>query len=391
MVRCRPTSASKCGSRTGNDAGAVHDPARELQVVPGRRSTTGRRPAGRDGAHDRPRSISTALPSSTAGTNGSRSDSTVTPCRPAARGQLGQPGPHGQVRDQPRRAQPRRRQRGMTVGHHDRRRQRPGPVAGGRVTTDQELVPGRRSQVDDLVLPHRQHRNHPGGGSPTRTITVRRRASTSRAVTRATHRPSSPAPAPSANRARAARTRPGVGCANASSPQARDLLGACTGRATWRRADRRAVASHGARRVSSGPTRRSTARYVARDRSSARPDRHETLHRVRVQHHLDIKRQPLPYRPRGQPSQHPHDPAQRPAPSSKTQPQRQHNRPNSNASARRLDPLGPVTGAEPLNCRRPDCRCAPVPLSTSRPPIKVLARPRECLPHSPGPPIYLLQ
>jgi len=107
-------------------------------------------------------------------------------------------------------------------------------------------------------------------GSPTRTNTVPARSMMLVAVTLASHRPSKPAPAPNANKALAARTRPGVGCAHESSFRPR-ISSSRYGRATCRRATAGILASHGARDVNLGPTRRNTDRYVARDRSSANP------------------------------------------------------------------------------------------------------------------------
>jgi hypothetical protein len=96
-------------------------------------------------------------------------------------------------------------------------------------------------------------------GSPTRTSRALSPTVTSRAATRATQRPSSPAPAPSANRARAARSRPGVGCANAAARNPSSSR-AVYGKATCRRATGAGLASHGALAVNSGPTLRRTDR-----------------------------------------------------------------------------------------------------------------------------------
>jgi hypothetical protein len=117
-----------------------------------------------------------------------------------------------------------------------------------------------------------------GRGAPTRISTAPRRGATSCAATRAIQRPSSPAPHPSASNARAARNRPDVRWANASVRRASSSR-AEYGEATCRRATVAGRGSHGAFLVSSGATRRSTALYVARDRSSDSPfaTKHSTV------------------------------------------------------------------------------------------------------------------
>ncbi len=159
----------------------------------------------------------------------------------------------------------------MAVRHDQRRRQCASPIASRRPPTDKELVASGRRQVEDLVLPLREHRDNPGRRLP---HTHQDAPFSGRHVTRqrpgATQRPSRPAPAPRASSARAARTRPRVGWASASA-RSPDTSSTVYGTATCRRATVAGRGSQGAFDVSSGPTRRNVARYVAADRPTGRP------------------------------------------------------------------------------------------------------------------------
>ena len=164
-MRCRPTSASKCGSSTGTTperSTIPHAICRSWPVV-------GRPPDASSGA--RRLMTGPAACSNRLGLVERRDErQQIRQDRDALQagrpGQLRQPGAHGQMGHQPCRAQPRRREPRMAVGHDERRRQRPGPVPGGRVATDQELVPGRRGQVRGPRPPTRPAPEPPGRPAP---------------------------------------------------------------------------------------------------------------------------------------------------------------------------------------------------------------------------------
>ncbi len=75
--------------------------------------------------------------------------------------QLREPRAPGQVRHQPCRPQPRRREPRMTVADHQRRRQSACPIPSHRMATNQELIASGANKTENLVLPLSQHRNHP--------------------------------------------------------------------------------------------------------------------------------------------------------------------------------------------------------------------------------------
>src|SRR5205085_2735802 len=103
--------------------------------------------------------------------------------------------------------------------------QSPSPVASSGSTSHQELASRDcLGQIDHLSAQASSTGTTRVDGSPTCTDTIPLGAWTSAADTFATHRPSNPAPAPSANSARAARIRPGVGCAHASERSELDDL-----------------------------------------------------------------------------------------------------------------------------------------------------------------------
>ena len=335
-MRCRPTSASRSGSKHRDDAGAVDDPGTRTA---GR--VLARRPAAvgverRAALHRTPRSISTASASSRAGTNGQQIGQHRDALQAGGLGELREPGAHRQMGHQPRRAQtgtPRTADgRWPTTIDAARAPARlravewpptrnSSPADGGKV---------ERPRPPSRPAPARPAPRAPRPGratTPPRTASHRRPRPgppTDRPTQRPPRAPATPEPhAPSS----------AVGWAKASARRAVDLLEPCTARRPGGEQPAAGLASHGARFVSSGPTRRSVARYVARDRSSANPDGDEPLDRVRVKHDLDVKRQPLRRRPGRQPGQAPGRPASprrrssRPSRSAHVHDERPHRRP----------------------------------------------------------------
>ena len=141
----------------------------------------------------------------------SRSESTVTPWRPAARHSSGSRVPASRWAT----SQVERRRagasRGCPVGTTSRSVRCPVRRADMERPPTRNSSPAVAARASELVLPLRQGHDVAGGGLPHHHVDARARtASTSRAPTRVTHRPSSPVPSPSAKQ-RPRRPAPGRG------------------------------------------------------------------------------------------------------------------------------------------------------------------------------------
>ena len=360
-------------------------PQRQLEFMSGCRPparAVERRPAGSSPA---PQHVDGGSPRPSAGTKGSRSDRTVTPCSPAARASSGSRVPMARwVTSQVERSRGAENRGWPCPIISEAATRRPGSwVWSGRRP---RTLTGGRSQVDDVVFPSASTGTIRAEGSPTRTSTAPLTRTTITAATWAIHRPSRPAPAPNANSARAARTRPAVGCANESSRRPLNSSACRDGHVTA--SDRRRP---GLPRRPPSQQRPDPAQHrpICRPRAIiSDPNGDESLHGVGIEHDLDMQRQPFSHRPHRQPSQHKHRPT-----SSSTigQPESgdalDYEDPDGTPRLG-IDPLGPVPTQPSLAVERLSlCARSLIHVETS---LKVLARPRG-VGAPPGPPMSYLR